>query len=129
VPALELSGCAERESLVPAYIDRLQAMTGVTDVAFSRSERLEKGGETGSGSDSSGDCRNGDSRTARFALVTYFKAGASQAAATAAAATPDTSAAPAAKAPAASGPAAQPQTNRTTAPSTQRASTAIGGSR
>jgi type IV pilus assembly protein PilM len=129
VPALELSGCAERESLVPAYIDRLQAMTGVTDVAFSRSERLEKGGETGSGSDSSGDCRNGDSRTARFALVTYFKAGASQAAATAAAATPDTSAAPAATAPAASGPAAQPQTNRTTAPSTQRASTAIGGSR
>ena len=56
---------------MPAYIDRLQAITGVTEVGFSRSERLEKkaAGEkpasgparpnSGAGA-SSGDCRNGD---------------------------------------------------------------------
>jgi Tfp pilus assembly protein PilN len=75
VPALELAGCAAREGMVPDYIDRLHTMTGVTEVAFSRSERLPKGSSLAkSSSDAgSGDCRNGDSRTARFALVAYFK--------------------------------------------------------
>jgi type IV pilus assembly protein PilM len=82
VPALELSGCAEREGMVPDYIDRLHTMTGVTDVAFSRSERLPKGSSVAKSSADagSGDCRNGDSRTARFALVTYFKPNPGQAA-------------------------------------------------
>jgi Tfp pilus assembly protein PilN len=85
VPALELSGCAVREGMVPDYIDRLHTMTGVTEVAFSRSERLPKGSSvTKSSPDAaSGDCRNGDSRTARFALVAYFKPNPAQAAATA----------------------------------------------
>jgi Tfp pilus assembly protein PilN len=86
VPALELSGCAEREGMVPDYIDRLHTMTGVTEVAFSRSERLPKGSSVAKSSPeaTSGDCRNGDSRTARFALVAYFKPNAAQAAAAAA---------------------------------------------
>ncbi len=70
VPALELSGCAERDGLVPTYIDRLHAITGVTEVGFSRSERLTKAAGSGGGA---GDCRNGDARAAQFALVAYFK--------------------------------------------------------
>ncbi|HEV2785194.1 MAG TPA: pilus assembly protein PilM, partial [Solirubrobacteraceae bacterium] len=60
VPALELVGCARREGLVPSYIDRLHSITGVTEVGFGRSERLDKSGGGGAGSGSSGDCRNGD---------------------------------------------------------------------
>jgi len=128
-PALELSGCARREALVPAYIDRLQAMTGVTDVAFSRSERTDKDAgstSTTTGSNSSagiGDCRNGDSRTARFALVAYFEAGASQAAAT------GTAAAPQAQAPTTAGTAAQTAANPTTSTATPPATGTNGGSR
>jgi hypothetical protein len=77
-PAVELTGCAAFERQVPSYIDRLHLMTGVVDVAFSRSERLEKqatgahGAAAGGGS--SGDCRGSDSNAAKFDLVTYFKA-------------------------------------------------------
>ena len=115
VPALELSGCAERESMVPAYIDRLHTMTGVTEVAFSRSERLQKGstGTKASPDAGGGDCRNGDTRTARFALVTYFEANPAQAAAAAAAA----ASAPAAPATAAPAAPAAPAATTTTAPS------------
>jgi type IV pilus assembly protein PilM len=86
-PALELEGCALREGKVPTYNDRLQGITGVTQVGFSRSERLAKvSGTSASGparansgaSASSGDCRNGDEKTAQFSLVTYFKANAAQ---------------------------------------------------
>jgi type IV pilus assembly protein PilM len=126
-PAIELEGCAVREGKVPAYIDRLGAMTGVTDVGFSRSVRLEKkaGAKTAGGparpnsgaGAGSGDCRNGDERAAQFSLVTYFKADAVQPAATAAPAgappaTPNTG--PATPAPAAAN---------------QTASTATGGSK
>ena len=121
VPALELVGCAKREGIVPSYIDRLHGITGVTDVGFSRSERLEKGGEgTGSGG---GDCRNGDVRTARFALVTYFKASPAQLAAAAAGPATPTPVAPAAAKPAATTPPA------TAAPTNQTASASTGDSR
>ncbi|MGH2944521.1 MAG: pilus assembly protein PilM, partial [Solirubrobacteraceae bacterium] len=80
-PALELSGCARREALVPAYIDRLQSMTGVTDVAFSRSERLDKDPTTTEDT-ASGDCGS-DASAARFSLVVYFEAGTTQGATTA----------------------------------------------
>jgi type IV pilus assembly protein PilM len=71
-PAVELSGCASNEGSVPAYIDRLHLVTGVTDVAFGRSERLEKlaGSATSAGA---GDCRGTDTKAAKFELVTYFK--------------------------------------------------------
>jgi type IV pilus assembly protein PilM len=73
-PALELAGCAARESAVPAYMDRLHAMTGVTEVGFSRSERLENNGQRAAGTaGSDGDCRGNDLKAARFAIVTYFK--------------------------------------------------------
>lgn len=138
VPALELVGCARREGLVPSYIDRLHSITGVTEVGFGRSERLEKkadGGASGSG----GDCRNGDPNAARFALVTYFKASPAQVAAAAAQpgapepvkpapATPDGAAPGAAPAPAATPPAAAAPA--ATAPAGQSASAATtGGSR
>jgi type IV pilus assembly protein PilM len=90
LPSIALVGCASREHGVPAYIDRLSTMTGVTDVGFTRSERLEKKGSAGSGS---GDCRGTDLNAAQFDLTTYFKAppalpapAAAPAAATAAAA-------------------------------------------
>ncbi len=118
VPALELVGCAERESIVPAYIDRLHAMTGVTKVGFSRSQRLEK---TTKGAGGAGDCRNGNDRIAQFALVAYFKASPAQPAAAAAAARGGT---PQAVKPA---PAAAP--SAASAPSKQTASTATGGSK
>lgn len=121
VPALELVGCARREGIVPSYIDRLHGITGVTDVGFSRSERLEKGGEgTGSGG---GDCRNGDVRTARFALVTYFKHSPAQVAAAAAGPATPTPVAPAPAKPAATNPPAA------TAPTNQTASASTGASR
>jgi type IV pilus assembly protein PilM len=125
VPALELAGCAVRESIVPSYIDRLHAITGVTEVGFSRSERLEKAG-TGGGDagGASGDCRGGNTNVARFGLVTYFKASAAQEAAAAAAtpAGPATAVTPAPAAPTTPAPAA-------TAPANQTASTATGGSK
>jgi type IV pilus assembly protein PilM len=95
VPALELAGCAEREGMVPDYIDRLHTMTGVTEVAFSRSERLQKSAAVAKSTATAGigDCRNGDPRAARFALVAYFKPNAAQAAA-AAAASPSTGVVP-----------------------------------
>jgi Tfp pilus assembly protein PilN len=127
VPALELSGCARREGLVPAYIDKLHAITGVTEVGFSRSERLEKAGSAGGGG---GDCRNGDVRAARFGLVTYFKAAPGQIATAAdTAATP----APAPVTPAPANPAAAAPATATpppaTAPANQTASATTGGSR
>ena len=130
-PALELEGCAVHEGKVPAYIDRLQAITGVADVRFNRSERLEKKAasansrsgparpSSGAGA-GSGDCRNGDDRRAQFSLVTYFEADAAQQAAAGAAA-PAAAAQPAAPntGPATTKPAA-------TAPPAQTASTATG---
>ena len=88
-PAFELVGCAARESAVPAYMDRLHAMTGVTEVGFSRSERLEKSGQRAVGTASSdGDCRGNDLKAARFAIVTYFNSSPAVAAAAGAAAAP-----------------------------------------
>ena len=69
-PALELAGCASRERSVPAYMDGLYGLTGVTDVGFSRTERTGKSGDAAG-------CSGG----ARFSLVAYFKASASQLAA------------------------------------------------
>ena len=126
-PAIELVGCALREGIVPTYIDRLGTMTGVTQVGFSRSERLEKS-DTNKGGE---DCRGGDERTARFGLVTYFKADGTQAVApttagppTPAPATP----APATPAPATPAPAAAtPAPAQPTAPPTQTAAAPAGG--
>lgn len=122
VPALELVGCAQREGLVPVYIDRLHAISGVTDVGFSRSARLEKRTK---GQGGQGDCRNGNDRIAQFELVTYFKARPAQEAA-AAAATP-TGPPTAVKPAPATAPPADP--SPTTAPSNQTASAAPGGTR
>ena len=77
-PALELAGCATSDGSVPAYMDRLHGMTGVTKVGFSRSERVGKDGAAG------GACGDG-ARGARFSLVAYFKPSPSQVAAQAAA--------------------------------------------
>jgi type IV pilus assembly protein PilM len=78
-PTIALSGCATQESGVPAYIDKLQLLSGVTDVGFSRSERLAKKAKSAGvsappASASGGDCRGSDSKTAQFDLTTYFKA-------------------------------------------------------
>jgi type IV pilus assembly protein PilM len=117
-PAFELSGCASREGNVPAYIDRLHLMTGVTDVGFSRSAKLDKKAGAG-GAVSSGDCFNNDTKAASFDLVTYFK----QQSAPVAPATPAaTTTTPAAPAPAAG-------TTPATAPANQTAAVPTGGSR
>ena len=75
-PALELAGCASHERDVPAYMDRLHAISGVKEVGFSRSERLEKKLQSNAGAataPSAGDCRGTDAKAARFAIVAYFK--------------------------------------------------------
>jgi type IV pilus assembly protein PilM len=97
-PALELAGCATRERSVPAYMDGLYGLTGVTDVGFSRTETV---GGTGSGL----ACGDGASGT-RFSLVAYFKPSPSQLAA------------------AQTAPAATGATGTTTAPATQAPATA-----
>ncbi|MDX6691450.1 MAG: type pilus assembly protein PilM [Solirubrobacteraceae bacterium] len=76
VPAIEIVGCALREQEVPAYMDRLREISGVTDVGFNRSERLDpdaKASGVGTSSSSSADCRNGNDRVPRFEVVVYFK--------------------------------------------------------
>jgi Tfp pilus assembly protein PilN len=109
-PTIALSGCATHERGVPAYIDRLQLLTGVTEVGFSRSERLGKKSAAASASPASAasgvDCRGSDTKAAQFDLTTTFKSppalpaagpqttGTTNAAAVAAVATPPTAAAP-----------------------------------
>ena len=73
-PSIKLSGCAARERNVPAYIDRLHLMTGVTEVGFSRAEKLDKkltGTEAGAAGNV--DCFNNDTKAAKFELTTFFK--------------------------------------------------------
>jgi type IV pilus assembly protein PilM len=111
-PALELAGCATRQRSVPAYMDRLYHLTGVTDVGFSRSERV---GKTGSGL-ACGEGANG----VRFSLVAYFEPSPAQVAAAQTTAAPAT---PAAATPAAATPAAATSTAATPAPAAPAAST------
>jgi type IV pilus assembly protein PilM len=135
-PALELEGCAVREGKVPAYIDSLRAITGVTEVGFSRSERLDKAaGSKSSGGPAransgaaagSGDCRDGDEKAAQFSLVTYFQATAAQQAATA---TPAGGAPAAAAAQPAAPNTGSPTTTAPTPAATKTASTATGDSK
>jgi Tfp pilus assembly protein PilN len=92
-PALELAGCAAHEGDVPAYMDRLHAISGVTDVGFSRSERLENklqgnGAAVTAPGAGAGDCRGTDTKAARFAIVAYFKSSPAVAAAAQAGAAP-----------------------------------------
>ncbi len=117
-PALELVGCASTERTVPAYIDRLHLMTGVTDVGFARTERLAKKGSTAGGGGGA-DCRGSDPNAARFELVTYFKMNAAQAAAVAAAGTATGAPATAAALPA----------DKSKAAATPTAAATTGGSR
>ncbi len=69
VPAIELVGCASSEKAVPAYIDRLHRMTGVTDVAFSRTAHNAKDGAT----TGANGCQSTGKKSSSFELVTYFK--------------------------------------------------------
>jgi Tfp pilus assembly protein PilN len=102
-PALELTGCATRQGSVPAYIDQLHLLTGVTDVGFNRTERLSKHDPNKSGD---GGCGAGTStQAASFELVAYFKALPAQLA-TAAATTTTPAATPAATTAPATGTAA-----------------------
>jgi type IV pilus assembly protein PilM len=77
LPTIALNGCATHERGVPAYIDRLQLLTGVTDVGFTRTERLAKGAASAGAPAAGGlggDCRGTDTKAAVFDLTTYFKA-------------------------------------------------------
>jgi type IV pilus assembly protein PilM len=116
-PTIKLAGCAARERNVPAYIDRLHLMTGVTEVGFTRAEKLDaKAPAAGSGG---GDCFNNDTKAAKFELTTFFK----QQPAPGATATP----AAASTTPGAAAPAAG--SNPATAPANQTAAVPTGGSR
>jgi type IV pilus assembly protein PilM len=97
-PALELAGCGTRQRSVPAYMDRLYHLSGVTDVGFSRTESL---GKSGSGL-ACGEGADG----VRFSLVAYFEPSPAQVAAAQTAAAPASTAAT----PAAATPAAAPAT-------------------
>jgi type IV pilus assembly protein PilM len=111
-PALELAGCSTRQRSVPAYMDRLYGLTGVTDVGFSSSESL---GKSGSGL----ACGEG-AKGVRFSLVAYFEPSPAQVAAAAA----STTATAAATTPAAATPAAAtPTGTAATASATPAAST------
>jgi Tfp pilus assembly protein PilN len=72
-PTIALKGCASTERGVPAYIDRLELLTGVTTVGFTRSERLDKKAAA-QGAGGLDDCRGGDPNAALFDLTTAFKA-------------------------------------------------------
>ncbi|CAA9524686.1 MAG: hypothetical protein AVDCRST_MAG67-3532 [uncultured Solirubrobacteraceae bacterium] len=124
VPALELTGCAVREGQVPAYIDRLHAITGVTEVGFSRSERRRK-----DASSDKGKCGKGNSRTAQFALVTYFKSSpaTAPAATPAPAGTPSAAITPAPATTTAPAPAPAPAAPAGTAPPSAPSATASTG--
>lgn len=116
-PSIKLAGCAAHERNVPAYIDRLHLMTGVTEVGFSRAEKLDKKAPAaGSGG---GDCFNNDTKAAKFELTTFFKTQPAPAVTATPAATTTTPTAPA--------PAAG--TTPTTAPANQTAAVPTGGSR
>lgn len=137
-PALELSGCAKRESLVPVYMNRLHTMTAATEVGFSRSERMATADSSaGPPAADSATCTSG---TASFALVTYFKANRAQVAAIASAtsatpATPGATAAPAAAPGAGTASPVTPAAGTTTpatgtpAPSSQTASAPTAGAK
>jgi type IV pilus assembly protein PilM len=117
-PSIKLTGCAARERNVPAYIDRLHLMTGVTEVGFTRAEKLDQKA-TATGGSTGGDCFNNDTKAAKFELSTFFK----QQAAPVTAATPAaTTTTPAAPAPAAG-------TTTPAAPANQTAAVPTGGSR
>ncbi|MDP2710532.1 MAG: pilus assembly protein PilM [Solirubrobacteraceae bacterium] len=122
-PAVELVGCATRERSVPAYIDRLHRMTGVTEVGFNRTERTAKSG-AGAAAAGSGGCSSGDAKSASFELVTYFKEQSAPLAAGAQTTTtpPAAAGAPAVEPAAGTNPA-------TTAPAAQTAAATTGGSR
>jgi type IV pilus assembly protein PilM len=77
-PTIALIGCAALERGVPAYIDRLQLLSGVTQVGFTRSERLDKKGaasaaDAAAAPAGTSDCRGGDTSAAQFELTTFFK--------------------------------------------------------
>jgi type IV pilus assembly protein PilM len=116
-PSIKLTGCAARERNVPAYIDRLHLMTGVTEVGFSRAEKLDK--KVAEAGAAGGDCFNNDTKAAKFELSTFFKQQPAPVTAAAPAATTTT---PAAGAPAAG-------TTTTAAPANQTAAVPTGGSR
>jgi hypothetical protein len=115
-PALEVSGCAKRQSLVPIYMNRLHTMTAATEVGFSRSERMA--GADPSTPPPATDGATCSAGTASFALVTYFKANRAQVAAIGAttSATPTTSGA-------ATPPAVTPAAGTTPTPVTPAAGT------
>jgi len=117
-PSLKLAGCAANERNVPAYIDRLHLMTGVTEVGFSRAEKLDKKAE---GAATGADCFNNDTKAAKFELTTFFKQQAA----------PGTSGTPAATTttPSPTAPAPAAGTTPTTAPANQTAAVPTGGSR
>jgi hypothetical protein len=98
-------------------------MSGVTDVGFSRSERLEK--ESDGGTVGAADCRGTDSKAAKFDLVTYFKALSTQLPATPAA-TVTTPAAGSATATATTAPGAMATTPAAAATPTTATTTAGG---
>lgn len=106
-PALELAGCATKESSVPSYIDQLHLMTGVTDVGFSRTQRVGKASASAGSTDG---CTTGGASASSFELVTYFKQQAAPLAAGGTTTTPTTT------------------TNQATAPSNQTAAVPTGGS-
>jgi Tfp pilus assembly protein PilN len=100
-PALELEGCGKREGDVPKYMDRLYAISGVENVGFTKSERVEQraagaAGAAGAGA-SAGACSGSDSAST-FSLVTYFQQSAAGAAAGAPATVPATGGGAAARA-------------------------------
>lgn len=117
-PAIELAGCAQKESDVPKYMDRLYSMTGVSEVGFSKTERPVKG-KNGAATGSA-QCAGND--TSAFSLVTYFKQSAALAALNAPAPAPaaggsgSAAVAPTTPPAAATAPAAQTATNGTGAP-------------
>jgi type IV pilus assembly protein PilM len=120
-PAIELAGCAKRESEVPKYMDRLYSMSGVSEVGFSNTKR---GGSAADKTDAS--VCNGVPGASSFTLLTYFKQSAALAAAAAASAAP-TGATPAATT--APGATTPPATATPTAPANQTAATGKEGAK
>jgi hypothetical protein len=94
-------------------------MTGVTEVGFSRAEKLDAKAATTGATAAGGDCFNNDTKAAKFELTTFFKQLAA----------PVTAATPAATATTPATPAPAAGTTTAAAPANQTAAVPTGGSR
>jgi Tfp pilus assembly protein PilN len=86
VPAIELGGCADKQSGVASVLSALRGMDGVQRVSLSKSEKAQDA-VSSSNSDSAGSAQQGCGTRPQFSLTVFFEAPASSATASTTAST------------------------------------------